>query len=1227
METKVSFDLGLVAKDLNLPEDKVQRTVELLDEGNTIPFITRYRKDQTGGLDEEQIRLVKEKVALQRTLAERKSTILKSIESQGKLSDKLSKEIRGSRSTKRLEDLYMPFKPKKQSLATQARQHGLEPLANDIIDGSSPDIDLAARATDFVRVDKGVNNVDEVIQGVGYIIAERFSEDAELRSKLRRICWRTGILATNEIVTAKPEARSEPKQSPKKPPKSTPKKDPAAASSKGEAKTGAVSEGKAEKENPTRQKEVGDTAIGDSVSGDSVSGDVDVSEVKSPAVSETLPVEPKAESTTDSTPSETVQSGADAVAPVESSAASDFKAETEDGNSEDSGETKTSNMSAESSSSDHTPLNEEPTPEQPRSTPAEDCQSGDAPAPAPAPAPDAADTSEPKKSAATPGIEVPADASPAAETSPVDAKPATDDAAETSDGKNDDGKTVEDKTDGDKTDGGKTGGAETTVAEVTQVAVPAAVDAPKGSEAKSAKPKKKKKKKKKKKVDSPFKDYFDFKDSISKLPPHRTLAINRGEKENAIRVKFEADNERLIAECYKVLVPEDHPHAEFLKGCARDALNRMLMPSLEREIRRELTERAEQHAVEVFARNLRNLLLQPPICGHRLLCVDPGFRSGCKVAVVDEIGNALENFVFFVVGNDKRISQGKKQLVEAIKKHNVSVVAIGNGTACRETEQLMSDLFSNELASESVSYVIVNEAGASVYSTSSVGREELPDYDPTIRSAISIGRRLLDPLSELVKINAANIGVGLYQHDIKAKHLRQSLDDVVESCVNFVGVDVNTASPSLLGYVSGLNQLTARRLVEYRNEHGPFADREQFRNVPGFGDATFVQSAGFLKINSGENPLDSTWIHPESYQTAEQILERLGAKAIDLVPVEENATTKKKETAADTQPSESEPASVATTEVSEPSQAPESESGTAIGEEVTATEQAVPVVETPNVETPNVETPDVEPSDESPAVEEAAAQSSDEAAKVETAPVVEVEPQAKQLQKEAFEALCQKIESASVETLAEELSQGALLIKDILCVLTKPGRDPREDLPRPIFRQGIMKLDDLEAGTELLGRVLNVVDFGVFVDIGLPDSGLVHISRLSQSFVNDPHKIVSVGDTLRVWVMEIDKVRRRVGLTAIKPGSEKNESGDKGRPRGKRPTKKKTIRRPNKGASQRTDKRPPRKKMEYKPRRPAVPPKPITKDMAAGKKPLRSFSDLKQFYDQSDGDEGGSKKS
>jgi protein Tex len=603
------------------------------------------------------------------------------------------------------------------------------------------------------------------------------------------------------------------------------------------------------------------------------------------------------------------------------------------------------------------------------------------------------------------------------------------------------------------------------------------------------------------------------------------LAINRGERAKVLRVRIDADTEAIEKLAIEFLVPEVHAHKEFLTGCVRDALSRLLLPSLEREARRELTENAETHAIEVFGRNLKNLLLQPPLHGKRVLAVDPGYKNGCKLAALDEFGALLTHDLIFVVGSDEQKTAGRTKLAELIRQHDLNVIAIGNGTACRQIEQLIAEILAGELQEQDVHYVVVNEAGASVYSTSEIGREEFPDCDAIQRSAVSIGRRLQDPLSELVKIDPASIGVGLYQHDARAKHLRDTLDDVVQSCVSFVGVELNSASTPLLRYVSGMNQLTARRVYEHRQQHGPFRSRKQLLEVSGLGNATFVQAAGFLKIVGGDHPLDATWIHPENYAAAERLLQKLG---ID-------------------------PASVA---------------------------------------------------------------GGDHAARIREA-----------------------IAPLDRVALAAELGIGQLTLDDMIEALCRPGRDPREDLPPPIFRKDVVKFEDLQAGMELRGTVLNVVDFGAFVDVGLSDSGLIHISQLSTGYVRDPHDVVAVGDQVRAWVSSIDKDRRRVALTMIAPGTERVRPAKPSRKRGRRhdgphqTTQPQAAQAPpQEGAPETAAKRPAAARRRDKPRRDRRGPQqrqprtgayekrapkklvPITEAMAEGKEYLRSFGDLLQFH-------------
>ncbi|MFN9272161.1 MAG: Tex-like N-terminal domain-containing protein [Planctomycetia bacterium] len=816
------IDLGQIAQRLGLRAAGVEAVVHLLDEGNTVPFITRYRRDQTGGLDEVDVRRVAESVGKARQLADRKQTILRTIQGQGKLTPELTALIEGADSPKQLEDLYLPFKPRKLSLAEVARQRRLEPLAREIIAADPAAADLDSRAADFVDADGQVATAADALLGVGHIIADDFSERADVRQRLRAILHKKAHLKSQRVE----------------------------------------SEGKA------------------------LSKD-----------------------------------------------------------------------------------------------------------------------------------------------------------------------------------------------------------------------------------EKHFRDYFDYSEHIQRIPPHRALAINRGERAKLLKVRIDGPAEELQAAAEELLVPAGHPHGDFLRGCVRDALARLVLPSLEREIRREITEYCESHAVEVFARNLRNLLLQPPVAGRRVLALDPGFKSGCKAVAIDECGNPLDHAVLHIIGKKEKRDAAALKIVELVKTHGCTVIAVGNGTAGRETESLVAELVAGELKELDVGYVIVNEAGASVYSTSGFAREELPGHEAAVRGAISIGRRLQDPLSELVKIEPANIGVGLYQHDVKARHLHASLDAVVESCVNYVGVDVNTASPALLRYVSGLNQTTAKGFHEWRAKNGAFTSRQQFLEVPGFGEAAFVQAVGFLKITGGVNPLDSTWIHPESYAVAEKVLERLGGSF----------------------------------------------------EVLTSRQQA--------------------------------------------------------------ETLAEKAAALDLPALAAELGVGRLLLADIVEQLARPGRDPREDLPKPFFKKGVLKLEDLEVGMELMGSVLNVVDFGAFVDIGLHDSGMVHISQLSSRYVRDPHEVVSVGQIVKVWVLEIDKARRRVALTMIQPGTERPQPQKRQRPekgeRRPRPAQQQAgdgQAAPPSAARPQRRQQPSRPPREQQPRTYTAtakkPPKPLTKEMREGKEPLRTFGDLKQFFDK-----------
>ncbi len=727
MDDQLAVGLSRVANDLGLRREQIENVTLMLDSGSTVPFITRYRKERTGNLDETQIHEIQCRVRLLRQLAKRAEIILRLVDAQGKLTPELRSEVKQADTLKRLEDLYRSFRPKRTSRAKLARQRGLEPLANRVWNRYPMVTGLETAACHFVDPENGLPTVEDVLQGMADILAERISEDVEVRERARQIAWKTGKLTV------------------------------------------------------TATKDI-------------------------------------------------------------------------DQNSQD------------------------------------------------------------------------------------------------------------------------------------------------------------------------YRDYFDYSENISNIPPHRVLALNRGDKAGALRVKFEWDQEQVKSAITQHFQFNDHQIVDFLTSCITDALTRLIHPSLEREVRRDLTERAETHAVSVFSRNLKNLLLQPPLQGQPVLAIDPGFRTGCKLAMLDERGTCLATDVIYVTGSAQKKEASVKKLANLLRQHGCKLVAIGNGTACRETEELISETII-QLAPD-VRYLIVNEAGASIYSTSNVAREEFPEYDATIRGTISIGRRLQDPLSELVKIDPQHIGVGMYQHDVNPKLLKESLEQVVESCVNFVGVDLNTASVSLLHHVSGLNQLTAKRVVEWREQNGPFRNRRQLLTVTGIGDTTFTQAAGFLKIIGGDDPLDSTWIHPESYESSHNILRRLSLPPESLIYG--NGTT------------------------------------------------------------------------------------------------------------DDFPGRLSQLDPAA---LADELRIGLPTLKDILEALARPGRDPRTDLPGPVFKKGVLNLDDLADGMELTGTVLNVVDFGVFIDIGLKDSGLVHISQLSTRYIQSPYDLVSVGDVVTVWVLAVDCERKRVALTMIKPGT------------------------------------------------------------------------------------------
>ncbi len=515
-------------------------------------------------------------------------------------------------------------------------------------------------------------------------------------------------------------------------------------------------------------------------------------------------------------------------------------------------------------------------------------------------------------------------------------------------------------------------------------------------------------------LESVYEMYNEFSEQVKKIAGHRILAINRGEKEKFLTVKIEAPDDDIFRSLYNEIVRENEFTKQVMIEIIEDSYKRLIFPSVEREIRNALTEKAEEGAIKVFAENLKPLLLQPPIKGKVVLALDPGFRTGCKVAVIDETGKVLDTGVVYPTPPANKTEESKKKLILLINKHNVDIIVIGNGTASRETELFVVDMLKE--IDKKLHYIIVNEAGASVYSASKLGAQEFPEFDVALRSAVSIGRRLQDPLAELVKIDPQSIGVGQYQHDMNQKHLNETLSGVVESCVNSVGVDLNTASPSLLSYVSGVSATVAKNIIIYREENGKFISRTQLKKVKSLGPKAFEQCAGFLRISEGKHVLDNTGVHPESYDAAEKLLEMLN---LSLNDVKEKKLKNLKDKVSD------------------------------------------------------------------------------------------------------------------IKKIAEQIGVGVPTLVDIIKELEKPGRDPREDMPPPILRGDVLEMEDLTEGMVLAGTVRNVIDFGAFVDIGVHQDGLVHISQISEKFIKHPLDAVKIGDVVNVKVLGVDIKKKRISLTMI----------------------------------------------------------------------------------------------
>ena len=706
-----------LARLLQLKNAQIEAAVKLLDEGNTIPFIARYRKEATGAMKDEQLRELAEKLTYLRNLIKRQNEIKNSIEEQGKMTAELSLAIDNVQKLQDLEDIYLPFKQKKRTRAMIAKEKGLEGLAQLILEQKITTGDIAALAQDYLN--ENVATVDEALAGANDIIAEAISDRADIRAALRQRIWQSGKLSVSY--------------------------------------------------------------------------------------------------------------------------------------------------------------------------------------------------------------------------------------------------------DGEKD------------------------------------------------ADGVFSMYTDYSEPVRTLPSHRILAINRGEKKDILKVKLMTDTDKDVQTVCKFIISAPSIFHDFLREVAADAYKRLILPALEREIRNQLTENAEKQAISVFASNLKQLLLQAPLAGHTVMGLDPGYRTGCKMAIVDATGQVLHHGVLYITMSDDARKKSAANLLNWLKQYHVDLISIGNGTASYETEEFVAGLIHEH--NLPVHYLITNEAGASVYSASKLAIEELPDFDVTIRGAVSIARRIQDPLAELVKIEPKAIGVGQYQHDVNQKELAQTLDAVIETAVNHVGVELNTASAALLKHIAGINAAVAKNIIKYREEHGSFTNRKELLKVSRLGPNTFTQCAGFLRINNAELALDNTPVHPESYALAEKILQKLDFSLTDLND------------------------------------------------------------------------------------------------------------------KKQLELLKAKIQLLDIAKLSADLNAGVPTVTDILSALTKPGRDPREDLPAPLTRQNIVKLEDIKPGSIMRGTVRNITDFGVFVDIGIKTAGFIHISELSRRFIKHPLDVVSVGDIIKVIVINVDPKRSRIGLS------------------------------------------------------------------------------------------------
>ena len=820
--------LNKLREELQVERWQVEAAVKLIDEGNTIPFISRYRKEATGSLNDEILRNLYERLNYLRNLEEKKTSVMASIEEQGKLTDDLKNKIQAAETLVVVEDLYRPYRPKRKTRASVAKEKGLDGLA-DLIREQKFSGSLEEAAAAYVNPEKGAADTKEALQGAQDILAEGISDEADYRMYIRKITMDEGKLTS----------------------------------------------------------------------------------------------------------------------------------------------------------------------------------------------------------------------------------------------------TVRDE-----------------------------------------------------KAQSVYEMYYQYEEPLKKAAGHRVLALNRGEAEKFLTVKVEAPRDRILQYLAKKVITEENPVTEaVLRAVIEDSYDRLIAPAIERDIRNELTEKAEEGAISVFGKNLEQLLMQPPIAGHVVLGWDPAFRTGCKLAVVDATGKVLDTKVIYPTAPQNKVEEAKKELKKLIDKYDISLISVGNGTASRESEQVIVDLI-KELK-KPVQYVIVNEAGASVYSASKLATEEFPQFDVGQRSAASIARRLQDPLSELVKIDPKSIGVGQYQHDMNQKKLGEALGGVVEDCVNRVGVDLNTASAPLLEYISGISKTVAKNIVEYREANGRFTNRKQLLKVPKLGPKAFEQCAGFLRIADGENPLDATSVHPESYPATMELLKKLELSMEDVRMLQ--AEAKKGRAAQNTSGADSKNTSgdAARQNVSAKNKANRKDrrqngfnirnTDTAMGRALAAAMQGM----TLDADNGGTGKKGANASGRSGAGASNAANASTGAAAGSSTSGSQ--------KTAAVSALERRIPDK--KKLAEELGIGEITLTDIVRELEKPARDPREDMPRPILRSDVLDMKDLKPGMVLKGTVRNVIDFGVFVDIGVHQDGLVHISQITDRFIKHPLEAVSVGDIVDVKVLDVDPVKKRIGLT------------------------------------------------------------------------------------------------